>query len=126
MVLALPALEDRSLGQIGGAAGPLRIGGTKALRGVASLGAPRPFKNVVPSSASYVISGVTKDSTGAPLGNCKVKMFETVSNAFIEEVLSDGSGVFAFGPAVSRPHFLVAWGPSGAVAGITLDTLTGT
>jgi len=125
MVVALPAMDDaRTLGQVGGAAGPLKIGGMKALRGVASLGAPRSIQNVVLSKQAFAISGITRDNTGIALAGCEVKLFTSVDNKFIAETISDVSGAFSF-PATAGPYFCVAWGPTGAVAGVTLDTLAG-
>ena len=125
MVVALPAMNDaRTLGQLGGAAGPIRIGGTKALRGVGSLGAPRSVMNVVPSQGAFAVSGITRDNTGIALAGCTVKLFTSVDDKFIAETVSDVSGAFSFA-ATAGPYFCVAWGPTGAVAGVTLDTLTG-
>lgn len=41
-------------------------------------------------------TGATKDSTGTPLGGCRVDLFETGSNMFIQSTTSDGSGNYSF------------------------------
>lgn len=47
---------------------------------------------IVPRAQCYLISGVTRDSAGNPLGGCSVQVFETVSNLFRGATISDGSG----------------------------------
>jgi hypothetical protein len=69
------------------------------------------------------ISGITRDSAGAALGGCTVWLFDTRAKTWLAEVISDGSGNFVFG--FSGPCFVVAYSSSGAVAGVTLNTLAG-
>ena len=75
------------------------------------------------SSVPQTISGVTRDSTGNALAGCSVWLFDTRTKAFLDEEISDGSGAFVFG--FSGPCFVVAYSASGAVAGVTLNTLAG-
>ncbi len=83
-----------------------------------------PFHSPPLSTQPFVVSGTTYNNVGAPLANCVVKMFASATDLFIAETISDGSGLFSFG-ATAGPYFLVAWGPTGTVAGVTLDTLSG-
>lgn len=115
----------------------------------------RPFHAVIPifEEANQFIAGVTRDSAGAPLGNCTVYVFrmdflprlqpqieglgpggsnkratsEQVRQGTTYEatVVSDGSGNFSAGPFLrnSGPYFMVAWDAAGAVAGVTVQTL---
>jgi hypothetical protein len=77
-------------------------------------------------SGSFTLSGVTKDSTGAPLGNCMVRLFESATNTELGETTSDGSGAFTFSLGQNSGFFyLVAYKPgSPDVAGTTVNTLT--
>jgi len=74
------------------------------------------------------ISGLTKDNTGAVLGNCVVELYLTATNEALAQTTSDANGVFyfqnvaRFSPAT---HYLVAYkAGSPDVAGTTLNTLT--
>jgi hypothetical protein len=42
------------------------------------------------------IAGVTRDSTGAPLGSCTVDLFRTADNVWQNRTVSDGSGNYSF------------------------------
>ena len=44
------------------------------------------------SYSFYTLSGVSRDSTGAPLGGCTVKVFMTLNDTKVYETVSDGSG----------------------------------
>lgn len=77
---------------------------------------------------SFKISGVTKDSTGAVLGNCVVKMYRTTDNVIIDSVTSDTNGLFEFRSAAAPPtaYYLVAYKAGGTdVAGTTVNTIVG-
>lgn len=75
--------------------------------------------------AAFRLTGTTRDSGGAPLGNCKVSLFNT-ADVEIAETVSDGAGAFAFAlGANSGTYYLVAYLPgSPDVAGTTRNTLT--
>jgi hypothetical protein len=125
MVTALPAMKNKTMGQLGGASGPTRIGGdVRSPQQAASYGSPRSVKGVPFSTQGYTISGVTRDSTGGVLPGCKVLLLIADTDTKIAETISDGSGNFSFG-ATAGPYWLAAWGPSGVVAGITMENLTG-
>lgn len=73
-----------------------------------------------------MITGVTKDSTGAPLAACVVQLFRASDDAFISEVTSDGSGAYAVCPSGSGSFYIVAY-KAGApdLAGTSVNTLVG-
>lgn len=76
----------------------------------------------------YSISGVTKDSTGAALGNCTVHLIGTTDDRLYDQITSNASGVFEFRSASPKQKFyLVAYKEGGTdVAGTTVNTLVGT
>lgn len=70
------------------------------------------------------ITGVTKTSTGLPLGACTVQLFQTSDDTFLAEVVSSAAGVYALYPDVAGPFYLVAYkAGSPDVAGTTVNTL---
>jgi hypothetical protein len=71
---------------------------------------------------------VTKDSTGAPLANCTVHLFESATDIKLGETISDGSGTFTFSIGQNAGFFyIIAYKPGGPdVAGTTVNTLTAT
>ena len=77
--------------------------------------------------ASYRISGITKDSTGAPLAGCVVDLFDTATDAKLDSTTSgaDGSYFFDTNQGV-LPKYVVAY-KAGApdVAGTTVNVLVG-
>ncbi len=79
---------------------------------------PTPF----PFNAS--ITGISRDSTGAPLGDCVTKLFRTWDDAIIASTVSDGSGNYTFYPPSSGPYYVV-WYKAGSpdVAGTSVNTL---
>lgn len=85
-----------------------------------------PLRGRTPLPAKqWTITGVTKDSSGTPLGGCVVQMFATRNDAILEEVVSDGSGNYTLtSPGAQDTYYLVAY-KAGAldVAGTTVNTL---
>jgi hypothetical protein len=79
-------------------------------------------------SGTFLIAGVTRDNTGAPLGTCDVHLFETPSDLEVRQLVSDGSGNFAFQIGNnSVPHYIVAYKPGAPdVAGTTRNDLYAT
>ena len=77
----------------------------------------------------WLLSGVTKDSTGAALGNCRVVVLETArigvqQNPVVGEMISDGSGNFSFTVPRNTGYQVVAYLPgSPDVAGVTRNDL---
>jgi len=71
------------------------------------------------------IAGVTRDSTGAPLGFCTVNLFLTSGNVFVSSTTSDTSGNFAFYLSTTSQYFLVGYlAGSPDTEGTTVNTLT--
>lgn len=83
---------------------------------------------------NFFISGVTRDSTGAPLGYCTVRLFFTANDsvsgrsADVEaaQTTSDANGNFSFTVQPGVSYYIVAYlAGSPDVAGATLNTLVG-
>lgn len=78
----------------------------------------------------WLLSGVTKDATGAPLGNCRVVVLETGRLAVcgapvVAETISDGSGNYAVDVPMNTAYEAIAYKPgSPDVAGITRADVT--
>lgn len=91
-----------------------------------------PIFNTTPThTGRWALSGVTKDSTGSPLGNCRVIAFETgrmsldQTDATVGETISDGSGNYSIETSLNGWHQLTAYLPgSPDVAGITRNDVT--
>lgn len=75
----------------------------------------------------YAIAGVTKDSTGAVLGNCSVDLFKTDDDTKIASTSSDANGIYSIPASQYITCYAVAY-KAGApdVAGTTVNTLVGT
>ena len=72
------------------------------------------------------IRGVTKDSTGAALGNCTVHLFRSADDSKSAEGVSDASGNYRLDASDRLTHYAVAYkAGSPDVAGTTVNTLTG-
>jgi hypothetical protein len=81
------------------------------------------FEGLFPQK-TLVVSGVTRDNTGAPLGGCTVKLYDTPTDTVLAQTVSDGSGNYAFNLSLYGPFYCVAYLPgSPDVAGTTIDTL---
>jgi hypothetical protein len=55
------------------------------------------------------LSGITRDSAGAALGNCRVMIFRTEDMSFVGELTSDGSGAWLLDMMKGGPFFRVAY-----------------
>jgi len=84
------------------------------------------FNEVIPyyEERNYLVSGVTKDSTGAALGGCTVKLFNSATNIMEQTVISDASGNFSFNVNKTQTWYLVSF-KAGApeVAGVSNNAL---
>jgi hypothetical protein len=100
-----------------GRPGVLAIPGDRFLR-------TRPFRSRPLSTKNEVISGVTRDAAGAPLGNCVVKLFRTPSDILAAATMSDASGNWSIDNPGSGPFYTVEY-KAGVpdVAGTSLNTL---
>lgn len=75
---------------------------------------------------NFIISGVTRDATGAALGNCIVMLFNQATKALEQTVTSDASGNYSFTVDKTASYFDVAYkAGSPDVFGTTANTLTG-
>ena len=73
---------------------------------------------------NMTLSGISRDSTGATLGNCRVLIFRTEDNSFILETTSDASGNWSVSLLKGGPFFLVEYkAGSPDVAGTSVNTL---
>jgi hypothetical protein len=80
----------------------------------------------VPFEYPFAIIGVTKDATGAALGNCALVLLRTADNSVAALGTSDGSGNYRLGASPSIQHRLDAYLPgSPDVAGSSVNTLVG-
>ena len=94
--------------------------------GSASRILPVVSQNPAIAQASYLISGVTRDSTGAALGNCTVHFFRAADDLAIAQTTSDANGVFSTYVPAGVQYYIIAYLPgSPDVAGTTVNTLTG-
>jgi hypothetical protein len=73
----------------------------------------------------WLITGVTKDSTGAALGGCTVTLFKTVDNMPSAITVSDEAGNYSFSiDGNSQARFAVSYkAGSPDVTGATVNTL---
>lgn len=122
-LLAVPALRRR-FGldpEFSTGGGPLGSGVLRnRLRG-------SPFRSVpLDATSSRFITGVTRDSAGAPLGGVTCALFETRTNTWVASTVSDGSGNFTFPMASGGPFFLVFYkAGTPDVFGSSANTLVG-
>lgn len=74
-----------------------------------------------------VITGVTKDSSGNPLGGVTVQLFNSATGALVDTAISDSVGNYRLGDPNNVNSFVVAYeAGSPDVAGTTKNNLTGT
>jgi hypothetical protein len=86
---------------------------------------PAPFKSPTFSDEGFVITGVTRDSTGTPLPSVTVDLYLSATDQRVDSTVSDGAGNFTFG-ATAGPYYLVAYKVGTPdVAGTSVNTLTG-
>lgn len=86
-----------------------------------------PYSNMLPGNQTRkIIRGVTRDSTGNPLGNCTVNVFLTATNAFETTVTSASDGSFSAPVGTTGQYYCVAFlAGSPDSAGATDSNLTG-
>jgi hypothetical protein len=81
---------------------------------------------VYPGQQVASIVGLTKNSGGAALGNCIIKLFWTATDLLYQQTISDGSGNYSFQVQPSTSFYAVAYlAGSPDVTGATLNTITG-
>jgi hypothetical protein len=105
-------------GQAGGG-----VPGTNALPKV------RAFSSSLPTPMRwqlFSITGITKDSAGAALGNCVIKLFRTSDDLESYSTVSDASGNYILPVDNLTQWYAVAYkAGSPDVAGTTVNTLIG-
>ena len=85
------------------------------------------FTSPVMYGVQLGITGITKDSTGAVLGNCTLELFYTNDDVLVGKTMSDSNGVYTFLVGSAFPCYVVAYKTgSPDVAGTTVNTLTAT
>lgn len=72
------------------------------------------------AAVNLALVGVTRDSAGAPLGNCTVELYH--GKRMIAGTVSDASGNFRFDNPGSGPFRIIS--DKAGVAGVTAETLT--
>lgn len=71
-----------------------------------------------------VLTGVTRDSAGNPVGNCALDLYITHVDVIAQQGASDASGNFSFVNPGSGPFYIVAYkAGSPDIAGTTVNTL---
>lgn len=81
----------------------------------------------MPTQPPIVISGVTRDSTGTPLGNVSLNVFRTDTQQLVQQLTSDGSGNYTTNPVGLGLKYQIDAYLAGSpdVAGTTKNDLTG-
>lgn len=97
-----------------------------------SLGRPAIIEgnpNLTIGFDAFIISGATLTGAGAALASCDVHLYRTADDTEVQQVTSDGSGVFTFDPVNNGngPWYAVAY-KAGApdLAGTSKNILVGT
>lgn len=73
---------------------------------------------------NMIMVGISRNQTGATLGNCTVMLFRTEDRSFIGETVSDGSGNWSMYVLKGGPFFLVEYkAGSPDLSGTSLNTL---
>ena len=120
-----PNLGGGGLGSPGAPQGNLQYGGTQgpsdnpvgnsALRvsgkiteymGNGQNAGPLPMFRRGVMQAYWQIIGVTRDNTGAPLGNCNVDLFIHGTNAYVTSTMSDPAGNYFFVVPSNGPYYV--------------------
>jgi len=79
----------------------------------------------IQSTNTFTLTGITRDSTGAVLGNCDVIIFKTGDDVKVAQTISDGSGNYSVVLPTNSRHYVVSYKTgSPDVTGATLNTLT--
>ena len=75
-------------------------------------------------TSNPTLTGISRDSAGAPTGTCQILAFCTVNKTLAGETTSDASGNWSMVVLTSGPFFLVEYKDGGTpVAGSSLNTL---
>lgn len=88
----------------------------------------RLARRYVPAlSRPQIISGVTRDASGNPLGGCTVSLFSTATNVLREVVTSDANGNYTFSAINDGASYYAVAYLTGSpdVSGTSVNTLVG-
>ena len=101
--------------------------GPRMLRTIKGRVPPRLRRYTCPLSRPQLISGVTRDSTGAPLGGMTVKLYNTNDDKMQEVVTSDANGNYTFSSIVNADAYYIVEYKTGPpdVRGTSDNTLVG-
>lgn len=83
----------------------------KVIGEVSEEGTPPFIASMKPITPKYfIISGFSRDATGIILANCTCNLFDTLSNRYIDTIISDINGYYEFRTAAPMAnHFLVEY-----------------
>lgn len=85
---------------------------------------PSRFAKEMYGTLNMVLSYISRDAAGAPLGNCRVMIFRTEDMSFVGETTSDASGNWSLSMMKGGPFFFVEYkAGSPDRAGTSLNTL---
>jgi hypothetical protein len=90
---------------------------------------PRPlaFGPRLQARTNFGLAGVSRDSSGAVLGSCTIKLFRTADDTLAAKTVSDASGNWSLPVMLSGPFYLVEYkAGSPDVAGTSVNTLVPT
>ena len=87
---------------------------------------PRTFVQLDPTERNQVITGTSRDSSGAALAGVTVKLFNSATDVCEQRAVSDAAGGYSFAVDRTQTYYLVEYkAGSPDVAGTSLNTLTG-
>lgn len=111
--------QGRLVGTNGGAMATRTWGSEESyLAAPLRLNRPRFLRNV------RKLAGITKNSAGATLASCTVRLFDTSTNTLFATTTSDGVGAFSFDVVPDGPFYIVSYlAGTPDVAGTTVNTL---
>lgn len=81
---------------------------------------------LMPTPTRLLITGVSRDNTGAVLANCAVALYRTVDDVMVERQISDANGNYSFSTVgLAEQYYIVAYKVGTPVRGTTDNTLEG-
>lgn len=88
----------------------------------------RPDTGIVEGASEWLsISGIARGSTGTVLSAATIMAFRTSDNVYISSTTSAADGAYSAPVDTTGTHYLVAYkAGSPDIAGVTVNTLTGT
>jgi hypothetical protein len=93
---------------------------------------PDVVREVMIPADITVLTGVSRDNTGAVLGNCIINLFRVDYDSgnnkiytHVSKIISDANGNFSFNVNTTSQYRVTADSSNGVVAGVSYDTLIG-